>query len=105
MGALRDRRAVDSVLRFLWGGRRRVLILACFQHGAIFSRKDVLALQIFCRVNMLGFSALALFAGAFLTSDLGNILVFLSLDLVLRLSLILSWLRLSMAKGGARKGE
>ncbi|PYT97241.1 MAG: hypothetical protein DMG38_20715 [Acidobacteria bacterium] len=99
--------AIDGgVLRFLLGrGRCSQLVLACFQLGAIFSSEDLIALQVVGRINVSGFFLLVLFAGAFLASSFGNTSIILSLDLILGLSLVLSWLRLCVANGGARKGK
>jgi hypothetical protein len=71
-------RTVRGVLRLLCvGRRRRLLILPHFQLGAIFRRKDVLALQIFSRVNVLGFFLLAMLPGLILAGGFGNTLVLL----------------------------
>ena len=99
-GALGDGRPIDRARRLLPpGGRRRGLVFARFQLGAIFWYKDLTALQVFGRVNMFVFFPPGLFAGAFLTSCFGNTFL-LSLDLVLSLVL-----RLSVANSSARKGK
>ena len=105
-GVLCDGCAIDGgVLPFLLSrGRCSQLVLACFQLGAIFWSEDLTALQVVGRVNVFGFFLLVLFAGAFLASSFGNSSIILSLDLILGLSLVLSWLRLSVANV-ARKGK
>lgn len=53
----------------------------------MFPSKDVVALQVFCGVNMFGFLLLSFFAGAFLAGGVRNVLIFLVLSLVLSLVL------------------
>lgn len=81
-------RSCHGVLRLLcagWNGG--LLILARFQLGAIFWRKDLFAFQVVSSVNVPGFFLLSFFAGAFLTSGFRDVLIFLALSLVLRLVL------------------
>ena len=79
-----------------------MLIFARFQLGTILRGKNVLALQVFGGVNVLGPGLLVLLAGAFLTSRFRNALLRAwSLGLVLALLSLL----LGTALLGARKGE
>lgn len=56
---------------------RSAFIFARFHFGLIFRREDLLSLEIFFRVNVLGGLLLFLFAGAFLACGIGNALVLL----------------------------
>lgn len=83
------------------GRTSRLLIFARFQLGTILRGKNVLALQVFGGVNVLGPGLLVLLAGAFLTSRFRNALLrawSLDLDLVL----VLLSLLLGTAQLGAR---
>ena len=82
------------------GRTSRLLIFARFQLGTILRGKNVLALQVFGGVNVLGPGLLVLLAGAFLTSRFRNALLrawSLDLDLVLVL--------LSLLLGRHKHGE
>ncbi len=64
---------VGGFLGLLLSSRSR-LTFPGFDLGLIFRLEDAGALQIFHRVNVLGFFLLAFFARAFLTSGLGDVL-------------------------------
>ena len=64
-----------------------MLSLARFELSAIFRREDVVALQVFRGVNVLGLLLRSFLASAFLTGGFGNALIFLILSLVLSLVL------------------
>lgn len=61
----------------------------------------MIALQVFCRVNVFGFFLLVLFAGTFLTGGFRDILVFL----ILSLALVLLLLGLGPAQGCTGKNK
>jgi len=99
-------RAGDRLLWLLFVGWSDWLrILARFQLSAIFRRKDVVALQVFSSVNVLGFFLSAFFAGTFLTSGVCNALVFLIFFLTLGLILSPVLLTLGEARSGLEDRE
>jgi len=69
----RKRLCVESTLRFFRSGRS-LLNFFGVELGAIFRRENLISLQVFFGVDVLGFFLLRFFARAFLLCGVGNIL-------------------------------
>lgn len=69
----RKRQRIECILRF-FSGIRSPLIFPDFDLRTIFRGENLTALQIFLRVDVLGFFLLRLFARPFLFCGFGNVL-------------------------------